>query len=137
MKFNTAVPFEATRAREYFDQLIEKKARVEITKVSARRSLNQNAYLHLLISAFGAHFGYTNIEAKHLYKEMSQDIYTYTKKGRTFYCSSADLTTEDMSRSIERFRTVSAEAGYPLPSAIDQEWIDNLGNSIEQMKSYL
>lgn len=137
MKYNFQHHYEVERARDYLNQLIEKKALAEITKVSPRRSLNQNSYLHLLISAFGAHFGYTLAEAKQIYKELSPDVYNYEKRGRTFYRSSAELTKSEMARSIDRFREKSAEAGYPLPDASQREWLDQLSNSVEQAERYL
>ena len=108
MKYNTTYPAEATRAKEYLDQLIEKKALVEVTKISPRRSLNQNSYLHLLLGAFGAHFGYTTEEAKLVYKQLNKDLYFYEKEVRgkkwEFMRSSADLTKEEMTKSIETLR---------------------------------
>ena len=137
MKFNFAIESEIARARTYFQQLVEKQSLAEVKKISPKRSLNQNSYLHLLLQAFGAHFGYTLEESKLIYKEINKDIYAYEKKGRTFYRSSAELTKEEMTKTIDRFREKSAEAGYPLPLATDKEWLMSIENAIEQTKHYL
>ena len=137
MKFNFAIESEIARARTYFQQLVEKQSLAEVEKISPKRSLNQNSYLHLLLQAFGAHFGYTLEESKLIYKEINKDIYAYEKKGRTFYRSSAELTKEEMTKTIDRFREKSAEAGYPLPLATDKEWLMSIENAIEQTKHYL
>lgn len=137
MKFNTASTAEATRAFEYLTELVGRHGIVDIRKVSPVRSLSQNAYLHLLISAFGAHFGYSSIEGKQLYKELNKDIYEYTKKGRKFYKSSAELSKEDMARSVDRFMAASESQGYPLPLATDQGWLMQIQNTIEQNQRYL
>lgn len=137
MKYNTAVQQEAERAFEQLTNLVGKHAVVEIIKVSPKRSLSQNSYLHLLIGAFGAHFGYTIDEAKVIYKELNKEVYSYTKKNRTFYRSSADLTKEEMAATIDKFMKASDEAGYPLPLATDKEWIMSIENAIEQSKYYL
>lgn len=137
MKYSTVNQSEAQRARDYLDLLIERKKLVEIKAVSKRRTLNQNSYLHVLIGAFSQHFGYTAAEGKIIYKELNKDIYAYTKNGRTFYRSSADISTEDMARSIDRFREASAAQDYPLPAATDEAWIRELDNLIEQSKHYL
>lgn len=137
MKYNFAIPAEVTRAREYLHQLIENKSLAEVKKVSPKRSLNQNSYLHLLLQGFGSHFGYSLPEAKLIYKEINGNIYSYKKKDRVFYRSSADLTKEEMTNSIERFREESAKAGYPLPSATDQGWLRELENTIELNEKYL
>ena len=137
MKYSLANSHEVERARQFLDQLIDKKVVVEIKRIMPRRSLAQNSYLHLLISAFGLHFGYTNEEAKFIYKEINKDVYVYTKKGRKFYRSSADLTKEEMTKTIDRFRLKSAENGYELPLASDVEWLRELDNLIEQSRYYL
>jgi hypothetical protein len=142
MKYNFAIPSEVERAKEYFATLVEKKALAEVTKISPKRTLNQNSYLHLIIGAFGVHFGYTLEEAKQIYKDINVSLYEYEKKGvtgvvRKFYRSSADLDKEEMAKSIDHFRLKSDEAGYPLPLATDQGWLREIENAIEQSKYYL
>lgn len=137
MKYNTKIPQEAQQAKERLDYLIEKEVLVEVIKVSPRRSLNQNNYLHLLIGAFGSHFGYSLEEAKIIYKELNPSVYKYDKKGRTFWKSSADLTKEEMAKTIDNFMKISAEHYYPLPPATDQEWLRQIENDIEKSKHYL
>lgn len=137
MKYNTKSKKEAHDAFEYLSNLVGKEAMVEVKKISPKRSLNQNAYLHLIIGAFAVHFGYEMPEAKEVYKDINHTIYHYKKKGRVFKRSSADLTKEEMARSIDRFREASDKAGYPLPLATDQEWLRHIDNAIEQHKYYL
>lgn len=137
LKYNMAIVAEAERAFQYLTDLSGNEAIVEIKKVSPKRSLRQNSYLHLLLQAFGSHFGYTLAESKLIYKELNANIYSYKKKHRTFYRSSADLTKDEMMNSIERFREKSAEQGYPLPTATDQEWLRSLENTIQQTEKYL
>ena len=137
MKFNLAVPTEAKKADGYMEQLRSKGNLIELKKVSPARSLSQNSYLHLILGAFAQHFGYTLDEAKQIYKELSPGIYRYPKKGRVFWRSSAELSKEDMAITIDRFMQKSAEAGYPLPLATDQEWIRHIENEIERSKHYM
>jgi hypothetical protein len=137
VKFNLANTAEAERAFEYLTQLVGKESLAEVKKISPTRSLNQNSYLHLLIGAFAAHFGYELEEAKQIYKELSPSIYKYEKKGRDFWRSSADLTKEEMAKSIDRFREASAAQDFPLPTATDQGWLREIENAIEQSSYYL
>ncbi len=137
MKYNLTNDLEVASAFGYLTDLAGKKSLVEVKKISPKRSLNQNSYLHLIISAFGLHFGYTADEAKIIYKEINKSLYQYDKKGRTFYRSSADLTKEEMAESIDKFMQKSAEAGYPLPLATDQGWLMEISNAIEGAKYYL
>lgn len=137
MKFNLANLSEFEKAFHYLTDLGGKECIVDIKKVSPNRSLSQNAYLHLLLGAFGEHFGYTVFESKEIYKELNKDIYSYTKKGRKFMRSSADLTKEDMAKTIDLFMLKSAEQGYPLPLASDEGWLREIENKIEQSRRYL
>jgi exo-beta-1,3-glucanase (GH17 family) len=54
-----------------------------------------------------------------------------------FLRSSADLTKEEMAQTIDRFRMRSAEAGYDLPLATDQEWLRQIENMIEESRGWL
>lgn len=137
MKFNLDTQIEAQKAFSYLTDLSSKHALIEVKKISPKRSLNQNSYLHLIIAAFGAHFGYTASEAKIVYKEVSADIYKYIKKDTIFLRSSADLTKEEMAKTIDRFMEASKAQGYPLPLATDQEWLRQIENEIERSGHYL
>lgn len=132
MKYNTAVEREKQDAQAYLDKLVASKSIVEIKKVSRNRSLKQNSYLHLLLGAFGNHFGYTIEEAKLIYKEVNKNIYYYKKKDRIFIRSSADLSVDEMKKTIDHFREVSAAQGCDLPLATDQDWLRSIENMIEQ-----
>lgn len=132
MKYNTANKKEKSDAEAYFKKLVDTESLVEIKKVSRNRSLRQNSYLHLLLGAFGDHFGYTIEEAKLIYKEVNKNIYYYKKKDRVFIRSSADLDSAEMTKTIDHFRKVSAEQGCDLPLATDQDWLRSIENMIEQ-----
>lgn len=138
MKFNLANQTEAYQAFEHLTNLNGQKVIVSITKVLPKRSLNQNNFLHLLLSAFGANFGWTLAESKILYKrEINPDLYIYEKNGTKFLKSSADLNTADMTKSIDRLREYSAEQGYPLPTAEDAGWLMAIENRVEESSGYL
>lgn len=137
MKFNLDNITESTEAFEYLNELNGKHALIELKKISPTRTLKQNAYLHLIIAAFGNHFGYTAEEAKLVYKDISPHIYYYTKKDRRFIRSSADLNKDEMAETIDRFRQASAKQGYDLPLAIDQDWLRRLHNEVERSSFFL
>lgn len=137
MRYRLSNRSDADKAFSYLTELVGKEACVDIKRFNPNRSLRQNAYIHLLLSAFGAHFGYTLEESKLIYKEINKDIFNYEKKGRTFTKSSADINVAEMTKSIDRFRNKSAEAGYPLPLATDQAWLDQIMNEAEQHQHYL
>lgn len=136
MKYNTAIKKEAEDAADYLITLIDKKQIVEVKKINPNRSLNQNAYLHLIIAIFGSHFGYNLEEAKIIYKEINKHIYLYKKKNREFYRSSATLDVTQMAKSIDHFMEVSARNGCELPPATSKEWLRSMQNELERSGYY-
>lgn len=125
---------ETRKAVDYLAKLSATEQLVEIKRISPNRTLRQNAYLHLIITAFGNNFGYTPDEAKMLYKYINKEIYKYKRHGLPFWRSSADLTKEEMAQSIDRFRAKSAEMGYDLPEADQLAWIRQLQNEVERTR---
>lgn len=143
MKYNLANPNEAGRAMIELARLTQEKKIVDMKSVKPKRSLNQNAYLHILLGYFGMCLGYTREEAKMIYKRLpgNKDIYVYTKDvgGRPmeFMRSSADLNKEEMQKSIDVLREWSARMGYELPTATDPEWLRQIENQVEKEEKYL
>lgn len=136
MKYNLDDEQELAEAATYLAQLAGKHQQVEIKRIVPRRTLNQNSYLHLIISAFGDYFGYDLEEAKMIYKYLNKDIYMYTKNKMTFWRSSAKVTKDEMRVSIDRFRAASMRQGYELPLALDQKWLQRIENDLEKSKYY-
>jgi hypothetical protein len=141
MRFNLSLPHDARNAAVEFTRLMDLGANIELKKVAVRRSLPQNRYLHLLLGAFGAHFGLSREEAKMEYKRVNKDLYFYRRivmdETKEYVRSSRDLTKDQMTKSIERFRAFAELHGCPLPAATDQAWLQNIENVIEQMEQYL
>lgn len=141
MKYNLANNADAGKAMAYLLDLTRDGKVAEIKKVSPKRSLNQNAYLHLLLGAYALATGNNTENAKALYKWVNQDIYYRKKKvGDDAFVhirSSADLTKEEMAQSIDTFMSWSKENGYPLPPATDQEWLRQVENDMEKQAQYL
>lgn len=137
MIFNLANQEELAKAREYLNQVARLGKRVEIVRKAEHRTLNQNSYLHLILGYFGTQTGYTAEEAKVLYKRLSSDLYVYEKNGTKFLRSSADLSKEDMAKSIDRFMQYSEKQGVPLPLVNNQDFLDLATNTVEAQKQYL
>jgi hypothetical protein len=141
MKYNLAIDKEAGAAMMFLAKLTKASKIVEVKEVKPRRSLNQNSFIHLLLGIFSVETGNKIADAKDLYKWVNQDIYYRKKKmaGEVVLTvrSSADLTKEEMTKSIERFREWSAEHGYPLPTAEDKEALRYYENQIEQSSHHL
>jgi hypothetical protein len=137
MNYNLANPVELKAARNRVSYLARKGQRVRITKVVEGRSLAQNSYLHLLIAAYATQWGYTLDEAKTIYKrDVNRNIYAYEKNGSYFLKSSADLTKDEMTASIDNFLEHAKALGHPLPLATDKEWLLQIENEIERGSWY-
>lgn len=137
MIFDLSKPEEINKAREYLNQVARLGKRVKVERVAEHRTLQQNAYLHLLLSYYGTETGYTAEEAKTLYKRLNSDLYVYEKNGAKFLKSSAELSKDDMLKSIDRFMLESEKQGIPLPKADNQDFLDLATNSVEAQKKYL
>lgn len=145
MILRTNIPAERQKAIERFKWLLNKQARIELKEKKYKRTLRQNAYLHLLFGWFGLHFGYTMEEVKQeiFKKEVNPDIfYNGEKTGVVtiqLWRSTADLDTGEMTIAIERFRKFSAEHGVELPEPKDLNWLQEIENELNEHsnKQYL
>jgi len=103
------------RAQVYFDKLMEQHAKMEIKKIPQRRTLSQNAYLHVLFSLWGNEYGYSIDESKIVVKRALK--YTYERNGETFLKHTSGMDTKELSEFVDRFRNWSVAEGFYLPSA--------------------
>lgn len=133
MIYNLATESDCIRAKLYLEKLSKNKKVIKLEEVT-KRSLLQNKYLHLIIGWFGNEFGYTLEEAKMIYKMLNKEIYFYEKDGFDFVRSSADISKEDMTRSIECFRKYSNEMGCYLPEPDEQEYLLAIKIELENSK---
>ena len=125
------------------DNLIEKGAVVEMTE-KAFRSPNQNRYLHLLIGVVAIETGNTLEDAKTYYfkKVVNADlfqVYVTDNMGNTIdrLRSTAELTKEEMSIAIDRFKRWGAENGIYMPNPEDIHLLKEIEVEMGRMKSYL
>ena len=115
MKLNLSIESDANKARVYFDKLIKDGSKIELKKISPKRTINQNSYVHALFQLWGSHFGYSMDEAKQVVK--TELGYTYEKEYNTFLHKTSEMNTKELTELIDRFRNWSASEGCYLPSA--------------------
>ena len=145
MVYNLSNPLDVQNAKTRLELLIKRGRIIELTEKKQKRSLNQNAYLHLLLGYFASQTGNTLEWVKQQYykKLCNPDLFIGEREdlflGRVKYVrSSADLRTDEMNLSIERFRNWSAaEAGIYLPEATSEAEIAALQVEVERYKTYL
>lgn len=145
MVYNLSNQLDVQNAKTRLELLIRRGCIVELTEKKQKRSLSQNAYLHLLLGYFASQTGNTLEWVKQQYykKLCNPDVFIGERNdrflGHTRYIrSSADLTTDEMTLTIERFRNWSAsEAGIYLPEATNEAEIQALQVEVERYKTYL
>ncbi len=145
MIYNLSSQLDVLNARTRLEFLIKRGCIVELTEKKQKRTINQNAYLHLLLGYFASQTGNTLEWVKQQYykKLCNPDLFIGEREdkfiGRVRYVrSSADLRTDEMNLSIERFRNWSAsEAGIYLPEATSEAEIAALQVEVERYKTYL
>lgn len=124
MTYDLSNEYEIKRILLRLNALIKKGVLVELKEQRPLRTLNQNSYLHLLLQVFAMEYGCSLDVAKvDYYKRLcNQDLYEVEKVNKQGEVvkdlrSSADLTTEEMAQSIDRFKRFAAEGGIYLPDA--------------------
>lgn len=131
MLFDLRNEYQLPKFKQYVNRLYSERAVVEVRKKHPTRTLSQNSYLHLLLGYFASQYGCSTDEAKvDFYKRLcNRDLFerqTVNRMGRDVkrLRSSAELSTAEMTLSIERFRNWSAaEAGIYLPAAGEHQML--------------
>jgi hypothetical protein len=113
--FDLNVESEIADFKKNVDGFLNKRIRVELKKVYNRRTLNQNSFLHVLITLFGIEFGYTVDEAKTILKR-NCPFMRYEKKGSWFLKKTSDMTTEELANFIDWIYNYSSKNGFVLPT---------------------
>lgn len=144
MLYDLATEYEVRRMRTALDALIAKGALVELTEKRPLRTIKQNSYLHLLLQIFAMEYGCSLDEAKvdHYKRNCNSDLFykeRVNKQGKSvrYLISSADLNTEQMAMSIDRFKKYAAEGGIYLPDADNLHDLQCARIEVERIKAYL
>lgn len=145
MIYNLGNPYDRDRFKRRANELFKASKIVELKEKDVARTLKQNSYLHLIISYFASQYGCGADEAKmDFYKRRcNRELFERWRRNKRgdpvpYLRSSADLTKEEMTLSIDRFRNWSvSEAGIYLPSKEDGEMLTYAMQEIERNKEYL
>ncbi len=144
MIYNPEKQIDVSRAIERLKFFIENKRVFELTEKRKKRTISQNAYLHLLFGWFALETGYTTEEVK-------QEIFKKIVNPNTFYegefgniitierwRSTVNLSTQEMTLCIDRFRDyASKEAGIYLPQPSDLAMLQEMEIQISNNQNYL
>ena len=123
--------------------LLDKGVVVDLAERSFR-SRNQNSYLHLIIGVVAMETGTTVAYAKEWYfkRLCNKDLFVTTRADRyagqvELVRSSADLTQEEMSMAIDRFKRWGSENGIYMPSPGDESLLREIAIEMGRNKAYL
>ena len=143
MVYDLSSDFQRKSFLARMDNLMEKGAVVELTE-KAFRSPNQNRYLHLLIGVVAIETGNTLEDAKKWYfkETCNPDLFHVQHMDKMGNCidhirSTAELTQEEMSTAIDRFKRWGAENGIYMPNPDDASLLKAIEIEMGRMKSYL
>ena len=141
MKYNTET--HAAEADARLQELIERKAIVEILDKKKSKTVSQNAYLHAIISLASIHFGLSEKGYKDILKSSARLIglkwvIEDEAFGHIAYRSTSTYNSLEISQFTEHTRDFSQtnDCYLPTPMEYKQEQI-GYDNEIEKQKQYL
>lgn len=145
MIYDLRNPLEVQKARLRFETLINRAAVVELKEKLPKRSVSQNSYLHLILGYFASQTGNTLEWVKQRYykHKCNSDLFLRHKEDAflgkvSFLRSSSELTKDEMTLSIERFRNWAASEGeiyIPEPTNIAE--VTAMTIEVEKYKEYI
>jgi hypothetical protein len=143
MQYDLSMEFQRNAFLFRVNKLMERRAVVELTE-KAFRSKSQNNYLHLLIGVVAMETGNTLEYCKEWYfkRLCNKDLFITTREDKfagevEVIRSSADLTQEEMSIAIDRFKRWGAENGIYLPNPGDESLLQEIAIEMGRQQAYL
>lgn len=143
MQYDLGSPLQKVQARRRLEALEKKGAVIEITEKSFRTT-RQNSYLHTIIGIVAMETGVTLEYAKQNYFKalVNPDLFVveqtdrFAGKVRTLR-SSADLTKEEMTMAIDRFKRWAYEQGIAIPEQGDDELLKEAMIEMGRNRAYI
>lgn len=124
--------------------LWEKRAGIVELTDKSRRSLNQNSYLHAILGVLALETGNSlEVVKREIYKKrINPDLYVRIKADPVLgevetIRSSRDLTKEEFSLSLERYKQFCSENGIYIPEPGDEELLRQIELEMARAQKYL
>lgn len=146
MKYDMSNASHREQLQKRLDKFLkEQKGIVEFTEVKPKRTIKQNSYLYLILGLFSCEYGESIDYVKEYYFKYAANKTLFLREKedrilgvRKYLRSSSDLTTEEMTLAIERFRDWSSiHAGIYLPSPEEHRLLELADIEISRNKQYL
>lgn len=137
MKFNSSDVKDVKKAKEYLNKLTSKECFFEVKEIYKRKSVSNNAYLHVCISLIAIELGYTLEECKTTLKGLCEFM-SYRKNGNTFLRSVRDLNNKECAEFTEFIRNKASSIGIYIPTPEEyKEQRFEIDKHIEKHKTLL
>jgi hypothetical protein len=144
MLYDLKNPLDRERFKRRCNALFKKQGIVELSE-KVKRSSQSNRYLHLIIGYLAMETGNTLDYAKEIFykRAANSEIFVREKDdelmGKVEYLrSSADLTQEEFSLSIDRFRDWSSQtAGIYLPSPNEEQFLESIEYEMSRQQRWM
>ena len=143
MQYDLTSDFQRKAFLSRVDTLVEKGSVVELTEKTVR-TRGQNNYLHLLIGVVAMETGNTLAYVKEWYfkKLCNKDLFITSRVDKYVgqleeIRSSADLTKEEMSMAIDRFKRWGLQNGIYMPNPGDESLLREIAIEMGRNKAYL
>ena len=128
---------EKNKAAYKLDELIKSGKVIELTEKRKKRTISQNAYMHVVFSLLAIELGYTLEETKTVMKRECHFM-VYDKDGMKFLKRTRDLNTKELTDFIEWIRNYAGNIGLYIPAS--EEYLINqseINKEIYKNKEYL
>lgn len=128
---------DSSEAKINLRKYIEDGKKIELKVINKRRSITLNAYLHVCITLYAIHFGYSLEEAKTLLKRLCPFM-IYEKNGHKFLKKTSKLNNTECSDFVSWIRNHSSHNGCYIPTS--EEYKTNkfsIDKEISKHKEYL
>ncbi len=144
MILNLNNDFDREKFKTRSEFLLKKRKVVELTEKSGR-TLNQNSYLHLILSILAMEIGESlEYTKQYIFKRhINPELFVREKDDKIIgkveiLRSSSDLTKEEMTTAIERLKFFAKDTlGVFLPDALNEHDQLELLRQIDRQKKYL
>lgn len=144
MLYDLRNPLDRERFKRRCNALFEKRGIVDLSE-KTQRSSQQGKYLHLLIGYLAIETGNSIDYVKEIFykRTANKELYVREKEdgilGKVEYLrSSADLSKEEMTLSIDRLRDWSSQvAGIYLPAANEQEFLASIEYEMSRYRQWI
>jgi hypothetical protein len=137
MTFDTSKEIDRNKLFSRLDALLNKNSIIELKEVKKKRTLSQNAYLHVCITLFAIDYGCDLENAKYLLKSTCPFMHEW-KDDFKIVKQTRNMNTQELTEFIEWIRTFSSMQGCYIPTP--EEYIQNqfeIDKEIKKHKEFL